>query len=43
MTSTGIGGVFEDVAIDDSGFSCLVNMLQVLHHRLAPISEVTME
>ena len=43
VTSTGIGGVFEDVVIDDAGFCCLINMLQVLHDRLTPISEVTIE
>jgi hypothetical protein len=43
ITSTGIGGVFDDVVIDDAGFYCLINMLQVLHHRLAPIDEVTIE
>ena len=43
VTSTGVGGVFEDVVIDDAGFSCLINMLQTLHDRLTPISEVTIE
>lgn len=43
VTSTGIGGVFDDVVIDDAGFYCLINMLQVLHHRLTPIDEVTIE
>lgn len=43
VTSTGIGGVFDDVVIDDAGFYCLINMLQVLHHRLTPIAEVTIE
>lgn len=43
VQSDGIGGVFDDVAIDDAGFACLVNMLQTLHHRCTPISEVTIE
>ena len=43
VLSDGIGGVFDDVAIDDAGFYCLINMLQTLHHRLTPISEVTIE
>ncbi|MCC7155137.1 MAG: hypothetical protein IT161_11225 [Bryobacterales bacterium] len=43
VTSTGIGGVFDDVVIDDAGFYCLINMLEVLHHRLTPITEVTIE
>ena len=43
VTSTGIGGVFEDIAIDDAAFYCLINMLQVLHHRLAPIDKLTIE
>jgi hypothetical protein len=43
VTSTGIGGVFDDVVIDDAGFYCLINMLEVLHQRLTPISEVTIE
>jgi len=43
VTSTGIGGVFDDVVIDDAGWACLVNMLQSLHHRIAPIAEVTIE
>jgi hypothetical protein len=43
VLSDGIGGVFGDVTIDDAGFSCLINMLQTLHHRLTPISEVTIE
>jgi hypothetical protein len=43
VTSTGIGGVFDDVTIDDAGFYCLINMLQVLHYRLTPIAEVTIE
>ncbi len=43
VTSTGIGGVFDDVVIDDAGFYCFINMLQVLHHRFIPIAEVTIE
>jgi hypothetical protein len=43
VLSDGIGGVFDDVTIDDAGFYCLINMLQTLHHRLTPISEVTIE
>lgn len=43
VLSDGLGGVFEDVTIDDAGFSCMVNMLQTLHHRMTPISEVTIE
>lgn len=43
VLSDGIGGVFDDVMIDDAGFSCLINMLQTLHHQLTPISEVTIE
>jgi hypothetical protein len=43
VTSTGVGGVFDDVVIDDAGFYCLINMLEVLHHRLTPITEVTIE
>lgn len=43
VTSTGISGVFDDVVIDAAGFYCLINMLQVLHFRLTPIVEVTIE
>ena len=43
VQSDGIGGVFDDVVIDDAGFACLINMLQTLHHRLTPIAEVTIE
>jgi len=43
VLSDGLGGVFEDVTIDDAGFYCLINMLQTLHRRLAPISQVTIE
>ena len=43
VSSTGLGSVFDDVLFDDAGFYCLINMLHVLHHRLTPISEVTIE
>jgi hypothetical protein len=43
VTSTGLSGAFDDVNISDAGFYCLVNMLATLHHRLAPISSVTIE
>jgi hypothetical protein len=43
VLSDGIGGVFDDVVIDDAAFYCLINMLQSLHHRLTRISEVTIE
>jgi hypothetical protein len=43
VLSDGIGAALEDVTIDDAGFACLINMLQTLHHRLTPISEVTIE
>jgi hypothetical protein len=43
VTSTGIGGAFDGVLMDDTGWHCLINMLQMLHHRLAPIEQVTIE
>ncbi|MGC3987173.1 MAG: hypothetical protein QM777_21875 [Pseudorhodoferax sp.] len=43
VVGDGIGGVFDDVVVDDAAFSCLVNMLQTLHHRLTPIATVTIE
>lgn len=43
VLSDGIGAALDDVAIDDAGFACLINMLQTLHHRLTPIAEVTIE
>jgi len=43
ITSVGIGTGFTRVFIDDSGWYCLINMVQTLHHRIAAISEVTIE
>jgi hypothetical protein len=43
LTSAGLGASYDDVSIADAGFYCLVNMLEVLHHRLAPIASVAIE
>lgn len=43
ITSTGLGAVYSDVTIDDAGFKCLINMLQVFHSRVCALAVVTLE
>jgi hypothetical protein len=43
ITSTGLGAAYEDVAIADAGFYCLVNMVHKLHHGGVLLSSVVIE
>jgi hypothetical protein len=43
VVSTGASANYDDVAIADAGFYCLVNMLQALHARGARIASVVIE
>ncbi len=43
ITSTGLGAAYDDLAIADAGFYCLVNMLHKLHHSGVHLNSVVIE
>lgn len=43
VTGAGLRVVYEDVTIADAGFYCLLNMIHVLHDRVAPVASVVLE
>jgi hypothetical protein len=43
ITGSGLGAAYDDLAIADSGFYCLVNMLHRLHRGGVPLSSVVIE